>query len=117
MIAGQACVAVEAMEGTDATIVRAGALMRTLEDEASTLDRSLTVVKVAKPKQDMRFDVPVIGEATIVAMREARATCLSLEAGADADLRSRGGRGRSRCRRNRDRRAAARRRVRSMRLG
>jgi DUF1009 family protein len=80
VIAGQACVAVEAMEGTDATIARAGALMRTLEDEASTLDRSLTVVKIAKPKQDMRFDVPVIGEATIMAMREARATCLSLEA-------------------------------------
>jgi DUF1009 family protein len=80
VIAGQACVAVEAMEGTDATIARAGALMRTLEDEASTLDRSLTVVKIAKPKQDMRFDVPVIGEATIAAMREARATCLSLEA-------------------------------------
>ena len=81
VIAGQACVAVEAMEGTDATIARAGALMRSLEDEASTLDRSLTVVKIAKPKQDMRFDVPVIGETTIVAMREARATCLSLEAG------------------------------------
>src|ERR1700749_3024136 len=81
VIAGQACVAVEAMEGTDATIARAGALMRTLEDEASTLDRSLTVVKVAKPKQDMRFDVPVIGEATIAAMHEARATCLALEAG------------------------------------
>jgi DUF1009 family protein len=81
VIAGQACVAVEAMEGTDATIARAGALMRTLEDPASTLDRSLTVVKVAKPKQDMRFDVPVIGEATITAMREAGATCLALEAG------------------------------------
>jgi DUF1009 family protein len=81
VIAGQACVAVEAMEGTDATIARAGALMRTLEEDASTLDRSLTVVKIAKPKQDMRFDVPVIGEATIVAMREARATCLALEAG------------------------------------
>jgi UDP-2,3-diacylglucosamine hydrolase len=80
VIAGLACVAVEAMEGTDATIARAGALMRTLEDEASTLDRSLTVVKIAKPKQDMRFDVPVIGETTIAAMREARATCLSLEA-------------------------------------
>jgi DUF1009 family protein len=80
VIAGQACVAVEAMEGTDATIARAGALMRTLEEEASTLDRSLTVVKIAKPKQDMRFDVPVIGEATILAMREARATCLALEA-------------------------------------
>jgi hypothetical protein len=81
VIAGQACVAVEAMEGTDATIARAGALMRTLEEDASTLDRSLTVVKIAKPKQDMRFDVPVIGEATITAMREARATCLALEAG------------------------------------
>jgi DUF1009 family protein len=81
VIAGQACVAVEAMEGTDATIARAGALMRTLEEDASTLDRSLTVVKIAKPKQDMRFDVPVIGEATIAAMHEARATCLALEAG------------------------------------
>src|ERR1700728_1408356 len=80
VIAAQACVAVEAMEGTDATIERAGALMRSLEDEASTLERSLTVVKVAKPKQDMRFDVPVVGEATITAMHEAYATCLSLEA-------------------------------------
>ena len=81
VIAGQACVAVEAMEGTDATIARAGALMRSLTEEASTLDRNLTVVKIAKPNQDMRFDVPVIGEATIVAMREAHASCLSLEAG------------------------------------
>jgi hypothetical protein len=81
VIAAQACVAVEAMEGTDETIARAGALMRTLGDETSTLERSLTVVKIAKPKQDMRFDVPVIGEFTIAAMGEARATCLSLEAG------------------------------------
>ena len=80
VIAGQACIAVEAMEGTDATIARAGALMRTLEEAASTLDRSLTVVKIAKPKQDMRFDVPVIGESTITAMCEAGATCLALEA-------------------------------------
>jgi DUF1009 family protein len=80
VIAGQACVAVEAMEGTDATIARAGALMRTFDEEASTLDRSLTVVKVAKPKQDMRFDVPVVGAATIAAMHEAQATCLSIEA-------------------------------------
>jgi UDP-2,3-diacylglucosamine hydrolase len=80
VIAGQACVAVEAMEGTDVTIARAGALMRTLEEEASTFERSLTVVKVAKPKQDMRFDVPVVGEATIVTMHEAHATCLSIEA-------------------------------------
>lgn len=80
VIAAQACVAVEAMEGTDATIARAGELMRTLEDEASTLERSLTVVKVAKPKQDLRFDVPVIGIHTIETMRAAGATCLALEA-------------------------------------
>ena len=82
VIAAQACVAVEAMEGTDATIERAGALMRRLNDPASTLSRSLTVVKVAKPNQDMRFDVPVIGVATIEAMARAGATCLAVEAGA-----------------------------------
>ncbi len=80
VIAAQACVAVEAMEGTDATITRAGELMRSLADEASTLERSLTVVKVAKPRQDLRFDVPVIGIGTIAAMRVAGATCLALEA-------------------------------------
>ena len=81
VIAAQACVAVEAMEGTDATIERAGSLMRRLDDAASTLSRSLTVVKVAKPAQDMRFDVPVIGLATIEAMARAGATCLAVEAG------------------------------------
>ena len=83
VVAGQACVAVEAMEGTDATIARAGAILRTLEaeGEASTLERKLSVVKVAKPAQDMRFDVPVIGAGTIAAMRSAGATCLSIEAG------------------------------------
>jgi DUF1009 family protein len=81
VIAAGACVAVEAMEGTDATIARAGALFQTLEDEASTLDRRLTVVKVAKPKQDMRFDVPVVGLPTIQAMQAAGATCLCVEAG------------------------------------
>ena len=83
VVAGQACVAVEAMEGTDATIERAGALLRTLEaeGEASTLARRLSVVKVAKPAQDMRFDVPVIGLSTIEVMRRAGATCLSIEAG------------------------------------
>ncbi len=86
VIAARACVAVEAMEGTDATIARAGALFRTIDDPSSmggdtTLRRSLTVVKVAKPNQDMRFDVPVIGVSTIETMREAGATCLSLEAG------------------------------------
>ncbi len=81
VIAAQACVAVEAMEGTDATIARAGALFRTLSDSASTLSRGLTVVKVAKPNQDMRFDVPVIGVATVEAMIRAGATCLAVEAG------------------------------------
>jgi DUF1009 family protein len=81
VIAAQACVAVEAMEGTDATIERAGALFRTLADSASTLSRKLTVVKVAKPNQDMRFDVPVVGVATIEAMIRANATCLAVEAG------------------------------------
>ena len=83
VIAAQACVAVEAMEGTDATVARAGALFRTLDadgEQASTLRRSLTVVKVAKPSQDMRFDVPVVGVATIEAMLAAGATCLSIEA-------------------------------------
>ena len=86
VIAAQACVAVEAMEGTDATIARAGELFRTLDiaSEArptTTLRRSLTVVKVAKPNQDMRFDVPVIGVATIRTMQAAGATCLAIETG------------------------------------
>jgi DUF1009 family protein len=69
------------MEGTDAAIERAGLLMHSLEDSASTLARRLTVVKVAKPQQDMRFDVPVIGIATVEAMIRAGASCLSVEAG------------------------------------
>jgi DUF1009 family protein len=81
VVAAQACVAVEAMEGTDATIERAGQLMKTLEGWASTLERRLTVVKVAKPNQDMRFDVPVIGVPTIETMIRAGASCLSIEAG------------------------------------
>ena len=81
VVAAQACVAVEAMEGTDATIERAGRLMATLEADASTLERRLTVVKVAKPKQDMRFDVPVIGLSTVETMLRAGASCLSIEAG------------------------------------
>ena len=81
VVAGGACVAVEAMEGTDATIARAGALMRSLGGEASTLERHLTVVKVAKPKQDLRFDVPVIGVATVQAMAAEGAGCLAVEAG------------------------------------
>jgi hypothetical protein len=85
VVGAQACVAVEAMEGTDAAIERAGQLMRSLEEDdpspASTLSRRLTVVKVAKPNQDMRFDVPVIGMRTIETMVEAGASCLSVEAG------------------------------------
>ena len=89
VIAEAACVAVEAMEGTDATIERAGELMRSLklklesesEGEASTLSRALTVVKVAKPAQDMRFDVPVIGVKTIEMMVRAGSSCLAVDAG------------------------------------
>ena len=93
VMASQACVAIEAMEGTDATIRRAGELMQsllgeaTIEDEdpagtaAPTLERSLTVIKVAKPRQDLRFDVPVIGAQTIQTMQQAGATCLALDAG------------------------------------
>jgi hypothetical protein len=80
VVAGAACVAVEAMEGTDAAILRAGEIMKSLEGSASTVPRSLTVVKVAKPGQDMRFDVPVVGLPTIDAMRRASATCLALDA-------------------------------------
>jgi len=87
VIAEAACVAVEAMEGTDATIERAGLLMRSLYveskpvGEGSILSRALTVVKIAKPKQDMRFDVPVIGVKTIETMVRAGASCLAVDAG------------------------------------
>jgi DUF1009 family protein len=81
VIAESACVSVEAMEGTDATIERAGEIMRSMQGDASTLSRGLTVVKIAKPNQDMRFDVPVIGVKTIEVMHAAGATCLALDAG------------------------------------
>jgi UDP-2,3-diacylglucosamine hydrolase len=91
VIAEAACVAVEAMEGTDATIERAGELMRSLgfdadtesksTGEVSALSRALTVVKVAKPRQDLRFDVPVIGVKTITTMAGAGASCLAVDAG------------------------------------
>lgn len=71
VVRASACVAIEAMEGTDATIRRAGGLAK----------GKLTVVKVAKPFQDMRFDVPVVGVPTIHAMIEAGATCLSVTSG------------------------------------
>ena len=113
VIAEAACVAVEAMEGTDATIERAGEIMKSLAAEGESLDaqrgshpntakgaalgwgtldsqtpigatllsRALTVVKIAKPGQDMRFDVPVIGVKTIETMARAGASCLAVDAG------------------------------------
>jgi len=80
VVAETTCVAVEAMEGTDATIERAGQIMASLESGPSTLSRALTMIKIAKPNQDMRFDVPVIGLKTIEVMRKAGATCLALDA-------------------------------------
>ena len=71
VVRAKACVAIEAMEGTDATIARAGQLA----------NGKLTVVKVAKPDQDMRFDVPVVGMPTIETMIRSGATCLSITAG------------------------------------
>ena len=71
VVKGTAVVAVEAMEGTDEVIARAGRLA----------GPGTRVVKVAKPNQDMRFDVPVVGLATVDAMREAGATALSVDAG------------------------------------
>jgi DUF1009 family protein len=67
----QAVVAVEAMEGTDETIGRAGYLA----------GDGVAIIKVAKPNQDMRFDVPIVGLATIQAMRLAGAKVLSIDAG------------------------------------
>jgi hypothetical protein len=67
----RAVVAVEAMEGTDEVIARAGHLA----------GPGVRIVKVAKPNQDMRFDVPVVGFATIQAMRGAGASALSIDAG------------------------------------
>lgn len=81
VIAEAACVAVEAMEGTDATILRAGEIMRSAgHEDPALLSRALTVVKVAKPNQDMRFDVPVVGVKTIETMAQAGATCLAVDA-------------------------------------
>src|SRR5499433_1127117 len=72
VISDRACVAVEAMEGTDETIARAFRIVS---------GKPLVVVKVSKPGQDMRFDVPVIGMSTIEQMKSARATALALDAG------------------------------------
>ncbi len=81
VVAEGACVAVEAMEGTDTTIERAGQIMASLDSNPSILSRALSVVKIAKPNQDMRFDVPVVGVNTIEVMRNAGATCLAIDAG------------------------------------
>lgn len=71
VVKNQAVVALEAMEGTDATIRRASELVR---------GRPLTVIKVAKPNQDMRFDVPVIGLQTIETLQACNVTAMSLTA-------------------------------------
>ncbi len=71
VIADRACVAVEAMEGTDETMERAARFAN---------GRPLVVVKVSKPKQDMRFDVPVVGLPTVETMRRTGATALALDA-------------------------------------
>jgi UDP-2,3-diacylglucosamine hydrolase len=71
VVSSQACVAVEAMEGTDETIVRAARI---------AAGKSLVVVKVSKPKQDMRFDVPVVGLPTIATMKTCGATALAIDA-------------------------------------
>jgi UDP-2,3-diacylglucosamine hydrolase len=72
VVRDRACVAIEAMEGTDETIERAARV---------TGGRRLVVVKLSKPRQDMRFDVPVIGPKTIEVMRRANATALAIDAG------------------------------------
>ncbi len=84
VVRGKACVAIEAMEGTDATIRRAGELMRGsggVQGGTSLSSGPLTVLKLSKPDQDMRFDVPVIGVPTIETMIAAQAACLCISAG------------------------------------
>jgi len=105
VVAEAACVAVEAMEGTDATIERAGQIMASLQSQGqaesspafslstlhpnapesgalgSPLRRTLTVIKVAKPNQDIRYEVPVVGVRTLEVMHRAGASCLALDAG------------------------------------
>ena len=72
VVRDRACVAIEAMEGTDETIERAARIVA---------GQRLVVVKVSKPAQDMRFDVPVVGLRTIEVMRRSDATALALDAG------------------------------------
>jgi DUF1009 family protein len=72
VVRDRACVAIEAMEGTDETIERAARI---------TSGQRIVVVKVSKPTQDMRFDVPVVGLKTIEVMQRSNATALALDAG------------------------------------
>ena len=84
VVRGKACVAIEAMEGTDETIRRAGELLgggRQTRKRLRLTSGALTVLKLSKPDQDMRFDVPVIGVPTIETMIAAGATCLCISAG------------------------------------
>jgi len=87
VVRGKACVAIEAMEGTDATIRRPGSLLRgdradkAEQKEVSISSGPLTVLKISRPDQDMRFDVPVVGVPTVQAMAEAGPTCLCISAG------------------------------------
>ncbi|HBR14889.1 MAG TPA: DUF1009 domain-containing protein [Candidatus Omnitrophica bacterium] len=71
VVKDRAIVAIEAMEGTDRAIARGGAIAQS----------GAVVVKMSKPNQDLRFDVPVIGPRTIQTMRRSRAHCLAVEAG------------------------------------
>src|SRR5437660_4956119 len=80
VVAESACVAVEAMEGTDATIERASQIIASLDSNPSILSRALTVVTIAKPNPEMRFQVPVVGAETIEVMRNARAPSLAIVA-------------------------------------
>jgi DUF1009 family protein len=72
VVRDRACVAIEAMEGTDETIERAARIAG---------GQRLVVVKVSKPRQDMRFDVPVVGLKTIEVMKRCNATALAIDAG------------------------------------
>jgi DUF1009 family protein len=83
VVRGKACVAIEAMEGTDATIRRAGELLcgKEARKKIKLTSGSVTVLKLSKPDQDMRFDVPVVGLPTIETMVAAGATCLCITAG------------------------------------
>ncbi len=72
VVKGRATLCVEAIEGTDAAIARAGQLCP---------KGGFTVVKVAKPQQDMRFDVPTVGRHTVQGLIRAGASCLAIEAG------------------------------------